>query len=339
MSKKLPTFSIICETENLATAGSRKLLNSLESLAHQEVSPLSAEEFLVMITGDVPPEVLEESQARYPWAQFRALPEEVGYYEAKMRGAEMATGEIVVFCDSDCGYLPDWLKCLLGYLAEHPEVNIVRGETSTLIQNSYDLALAFYYAFDRFSGRSAPYQSLSYFYHGVAFRRDFLLDNPVPFHLPTLRRQCSLHLQAIYHVTQEKVWVIPRAKVLHPTLPLHYSGWRFLLQGRDNVLEASFGEVIKNYPENGTLPGLLRRLQEEKFDRSRVKLRHCFRPVPWGRMRAIFKENGRFWILAPGASLFFIWFFLMRSIGTIISYYFPDLVIDAYMRNTGGSRK
>lgn len=53
--ERLPSFSIVLETENLANADINKLSESLNSLVNQDLSPTQANEVLLIDSGDVPP--------------------------------------------------------------------------------------------------------------------------------------------------------------------------------------------------------------------------------------------------------------------------------------------
>jgi hypothetical protein len=93
---KFPSFSIVYETENLESVELENIYRSLSSLAAQDISPAQANEFLIIDSGDAPAEVIEQLCSMYPWITVRRVPE-IGYYEAKMMGATLVTGEIIVF--------------------------------------------------------------------------------------------------------------------------------------------------------------------------------------------------------------------------------------------------
>ncbi len=56
--EKLPSFSMVLETENLVNADINGLSESLKSLVNQELLPQGANEFFIIDSGDVPPEKL-----------------------------------------------------------------------------------------------------------------------------------------------------------------------------------------------------------------------------------------------------------------------------------------
>ena len=105
---KLPSFSLIYETENLCSVELENIYRSLASLASQTISITDANEFLIIDGGYAPDEVITELCDRYPWITIKRI-SGIGYYKAKMTGAELATGDIIIYCDSDCVYTSNWL--------------------------------------------------------------------------------------------------------------------------------------------------------------------------------------------------------------------------------------
>ena len=107
------TFSIILETENLETSNISGLTRSIATLNHQIPSPELANEVFLIDSGNTPRALLTQLQAMYPWLTVKTVPEDTSYYESKMLGAQWATGELVVYYDSDCIYDRHWLSSLL----------------------------------------------------------------------------------------------------------------------------------------------------------------------------------------------------------------------------------
>lgn len=167
---KLPSFSIIIETENLSSAELEGFSQCLTALAAQDLSPENANEVLIVESGDVPADVIERLHADYPWITFRRIESGIGYYEAKMNGATLATGDIIVLCDSDCTYKSSWLRNILTPFSENPDIQVVAGETTTPASSPYSVAIALTYIFPRFSHQKVLSSSSSYFCNNVAFR-------------------------------------------------------------------------------------------------------------------------------------------------------------------------
>ncbi|WNC87768.1 glycosyltransferase family A protein [Thermosynechococcus sp. QKsg1] len=126
----LPTFSIILETENLANADMAGLHCALQSLASQDLPPTAANEVLLLETGDAPQAYLAQLAEAYPWLTFCAVPKALGYYEVKMWAAEKATGEVIVYCDSDCCYERSWLQRMVMSFTANEQIQVLAGETA-----------------------------------------------------------------------------------------------------------------------------------------------------------------------------------------------------------------
>ncbi|MBE9224361.1 glycosyltransferase [Phormidium sp. LEGE 05292] len=230
---KLPSFSIIVETENLASAELEGLYLSLDSIASQDISPELAKEVLILESGDVPQEMMEQLTNKYPWLSMRRITADVDYYAAKMTGVSLTTGDVIVLADSDCIYQQNWLRNLLAPFAEDNNVNVVAGETTTSARGAYGLAIALTYIFPRFSHSNNLEKTQYYFCNNVAFRRSFLLKYPIPLNLPVCRGNCVIH--ANYLIKQgETIWKQPKSRASHaaPNGKAHFV-WRFLLYGYD----------------------------------------------------------------------------------------------------------
>ncbi len=229
---KLPSFSIILETENLAQADLQGLLRSLSCLDAQTPSPRVANEVLLIDSGDTPALLLEQICQQYPWLKVAEAPEGTEYYDAKMLGARLATGEVVVFYDSDCLYEPDWLyQILVGF--QRPGVQVVAGETRTSGVGLYGTAMAISYIFPQYSGESDLQPASQYFLNNVAFRRDLLMSYPIPRDLPLYRGNCVVHARQLVELGQT-IWRQPLARASHaPPNGLGHFFWRFLLIGHD----------------------------------------------------------------------------------------------------------
>ncbi len=235
-SVALPSFSIVIETENLSVTEIAGLEESLDSLARQSPSPAEANEVLIIESGDTPAAVLERVCVQYPWVRIVAISADIDYYDAKMEGARRATGEIVIYADSDCVYEPDWIRSLLAPFTAYPDIQMLGGETAIRGTGPYAIANAISFFFDGHSNATDLYGSATYFFNNVAFRRRFLLDNPVDHNLPLYRGHCVLHS---HHMRRSGVtiWRQPRARAHHaPPHGLFNFLWRYLLIGRDNAV-------------------------------------------------------------------------------------------------------
>ena len=224
------TFSIILETENLATSDIKGLQKSIASLAAQ--FPEQANEILLIDSGNTPKELLESLQLSYPWLKIKTVPLETEYYESKMLGFEWTTGEIVVYYDSDCIYERNWLTTLISSF-DNVNIQIVGGETTTDGVGLYETAMALCYVFPQYSGRSNLFSVNQYFLNNVAFRRSVLEAIPIPTNLPLYRGNCVIHAQTLL-AAGYTIWRQPKARSLHaPPNGLNHWFKRFLLIGHD----------------------------------------------------------------------------------------------------------
>lgn len=231
--KPLPSFSIVLETENLVNADIEGLSKSLSSLVNQDISPSQANEVWLIDSGDAPADLLDQLCDRYPWIKVKQAPVSIGYYGAKMLGAQLSTGEVIVYCDSDCVYEPVWLRTILSTFAQSAEIQAVAGETTTRGVGLYGTAMALTYIFPQYSGETDLAPSTQYFLNNVAFRRQFLLDNPIPAELPLYRGNCVIHARNITSAGYT-IWRQPKARATHaPPNGLSHFFWRFLLIGYD----------------------------------------------------------------------------------------------------------
>ncbi|MGD2183590.1 glycosyltransferase [Lusitaniella coriacea] len=231
--EQLPRFSIVLETENLANADLNGLSESLASLAAQDVSPTCAQEVWLIDSGDTPLDLLQELRDRYAWIKVYSAPLGTGYYEAKMLGAKQSTGEVVVYFDSDCVYESHWLRSILSPFVRDTTIQVVAGETMTRGLGIYGTAMVMAYIFPPFSGQTTLMKTEGYFLNNVAFRRDFLLANPIPNELPLYRGNCAIHAQNLLR-SGYSIWQQPQARATHapPSSVAHFF-WRFLLIGHD----------------------------------------------------------------------------------------------------------
>ena len=229
----LPSFSIVLETVNLADADPIILSQCLRTLADQELPPSWANEVLLVDSGTVPSDVLRDLCAPYPWITVHRILPGTGYYDAQMQGVSFATGDVVVFCDSDCTYESMWLRSILTPFSQTPDIQVVAGETTTRIVGPYGVAMALTYYFPRLTRREALYKSRGYHFNNVAFRRDLLRRHPIPSGLPLHRGNTEIHALSLRH-RGYPIWTQPKARATHP-LPKGLSDflWDFLLMGHD----------------------------------------------------------------------------------------------------------
>jgi glycosyltransferase involved in cell wall biosynthesis len=214
-----PSFSIVVETENLETADRRRLLDALDSLAAQSISPQLAREVVLISTGRIDQLGIQTIRRRFPWIVIHTASEPVDYYGAKALGAELTTGEVVVFFDSDVRYEARWLESILESMTSHPDAEVVSGETTVGVSGPYTLAVLLSWAFPPWSQRDRAYPTTGYAANNVAFRRRRLVATPIPLGTGLRRGNCTLHAHQMVRagVTMLR---IPQARAVHPMLPL-----------------------------------------------------------------------------------------------------------------------
>ncbi len=318
----LPSFSIVLETENLANADLDGLANSLASLAEQDLSPAQAKEVILIDSGDAPPELLQQLCDRYPWVQVCTAPLGTGYYKAKMLGAELATGEVVVYFDSDCLYERDWLRQMLAPFADDERIQIVAGETQTRGRGPYGTAMALTYIFPRFSNQQQLAPTPQYYLNNVAFRRDFLLQHPMPTELPLYRGHCAIHASDLRHAGYT-IWRQPRARAHHaPPANLSHFFWRFLAIGYDYYWQkrvmASDGRSRAQLDRRDPVAGFRGKLQ-----------------TFWERAGRMFAQQPQHWLYLPLALPIVLASVLLIAGGYLLTVLRPNYVLRTYNRILG----
>jgi glycosyltransferase involved in cell wall biosynthesis len=126
------THSLVLETHNLE-GGDGDIASGLERLLvrlTQQTYPLAKlADFVITHRGvDAKGRAKCEQLAGVP-IRWLELPDDVGYYEAKNKGVDVATGDVVVLADADCWPDPDWLEAILSPFTD-PNVRAVAGRTT-----------------------------------------------------------------------------------------------------------------------------------------------------------------------------------------------------------------
>ena len=312
----LPSFSLILETENLANADFKGLSKSLATLANQDISPIYANEVLLIDSGDTPTFILEHLCEQYPWIKVHHTQSPTGYYQAKMLGAEIVTGEIVVYFDSDCIYDSNWLRNILTPFTQSEDIQIVAGETMTRGKGAYGTAMALTYIFPQHSGQKTLTRTAQYFLNNVAFRREFLLNNPIPTALPLYRGNCVIHARNLQN-NGYIIWKQSQSRASHaPPNGFSHFFWRFLLIGHDlywqnRLLAKAKYAAKKNDPD--PMSGLKGKLL-----------------VFSDRVVKMWAENPRQFIYLPLAIPIVISSLALIFTGYVITVFQPKYLLDVY---------
>ena len=314
LKTQLPSFSLILETENLANADLKGLSKSLETLANQDISPTCANEVLLIDSGDTPIHILEHLCEQYPWIKVHHAQLGTGYYKAKMLGAELVTGEIVVYFDSDCIYQPNWLRSILTAFSQREDIQVVAGETMTLSKGAYGTAMALTYIFPQHSRDKSLTPTAQYFLNNVAFRREFLLSNPIPTDLPLYRGNCVIHARNLQD-SGYTIWKQSQARATHaPPNGLSHFFWRFLLIGHDY------------YWQNR----LLAKAAAETSDRNPMNSFKGKLEIFSDRVKKMWADNPRQFIYLPLAIPIVIAALALIFTGYFVTIVKPKLLLEVY---------
>jgi GT2 family glycosyltransferase len=227
------SFSIVIETANLRTADPNRLVASLDSIASQVPSPALARGVVLLDSGEAPPALLETLRARYPWISIQRLPAGTDYGDQKSLAVSFASGEVLVFADSDCLYRPEWLASLLETFANRPDIEVLAGETAIAITGPFTLAMALVFFFPRFSYETEVAPARGFYGNNVAFRREVFLRCPFPSGLPIYRGQNVVYSRLL-RSAGIAIWRQPRARSVHsPPEGVWSALRRFFWTGRD----------------------------------------------------------------------------------------------------------
>lgn len=334
----LPSFSIVLETENLANADLKGLSKSLASLANQDLPLTLANEVLPIDSGDTPLDLLNCACQQYPWIKIHQIQLSAGYYRAKMLGAQIVTGEIVVYSDSDCIYQNNWLRNILTPFTQGDDIQIVAGETRTRGKGPYGTAMALTYIFPQYSDEKGLVKTYQYFLNNVAFRRDFLLKNQIPAELPLYRGNCAIHACKLLEQGYA-IWKQPKAKATHaPPNGLSHFCWRFLLIGHDYFWQKRLlAKVNKFSAKSGSYPTgyksvsaylSAQKLSGEFMFGIKGKLQVLFE-----RFKGMLAEEPLHLIYLPFAVPIVIAAMNLIAIGYIITIFKPHYLLNLYEEN------
>jgi len=280
MTQALPTFSINIETANVPDIKPARFARALKSLAEQDHPVTQAKEIILSDNGLWPAELIRDLCAPYPWIRITPVPHGAGYVDCKMLAVPHMSGEIVLFSDCDVIYERSWLRQMLAAFSEHPEIEVLSGNTSTEESareaGIYGLAMAIAYLFPYFSDRKDIGTKNHYDANSVGFRRELLLRYPGPVDLPASRANLYIH-NILLRRKGFTIWQQPKARCHHP-VP---EGWtnfigEFWRLGQDSAYVSHFFRDFsgRTYLEKTRLKGF--------FDRVVQVLRHD--PSHWWRL-------------------------------------------------------
>lgn len=157
------------------------------------------------------------------------------YYALKNAGAAAASGDFIVFLDSDAVPEPGWLAALLAGFA-NPARGVIGGNTHIEPEGTYGKTFALTWFFPPRSEDGPPVLAGSFLANNVAFRRDAFL--PAGFELEEgLSKGACVRLARRLREAGIEIWRAPRARCSHPPPNgLAHFVSRAIAEGRDNAL-------------------------------------------------------------------------------------------------------
>lgn len=231
--------SLVMEYENatvIADGAADGVFGRLAEELTRQPKGRVAELILVHRTSDITASALEQLVRRSAPELERSLElrcvgrEGLRYYEMKNAGVREATGDVVVFLDSDSIPEPGWLEALLAPL-DDPRVIATSGHTYLAARDFYSRTMALIWFFPLRTGDERRQRRRSLNANNSAFRRDWIRAHPFPDN-PGFKVSCSL-LFAELERSGNPVVRAP-AFTQHEPLPGgRFFFWRAAVAGRD----------------------------------------------------------------------------------------------------------
>jgi len=246
------SFSIVLETENLGMAGLEDLKDTVASLEAQTFDFRKAHEIIIVAAGHVSPETSALIKSMYPWLTIHHVDRKLNYVEAKQIGASVATGDVIIYIDSDVVYESTWLENMLSGFDIAPGTSIVAGDTLIRGTSVYATAIQLGWMMDAQRARPHIYQTNHMYLNNFAIKREVMLRAPVFLNLPIYRATTVETLRQLKYMGY-CVMRVPNARGFH--LPPGNIGdlwWRALIYGADAVVKADFyflygGKVVEKF--------------------------------------------------------------------------------------------
>lgn len=238
-----PALSVVIEWENAKNSASDRASAMLRNLVRQleaERMRLRGPAELILVHDaeettasdvllSVQPELAGFS------GTVRTIPvDRLDYYQQKTTGASQASGDAILFVDSDIIPAPGWLSSLLDcYLSE--EADVVGGTTCISADSLYSKTFALFWFFPLERDAGARRRTDHFFANNVIFRASVFRDHPFPE--SNLVRGNCVQLAHVLQEHQKSIFIEPKAYVDHPPPNgiKHFVN-RALCQGHDNVI-------------------------------------------------------------------------------------------------------
>ncbi len=234
------TFSIVLETANLAINDLAQLKSALDTLYNQTLSVSNAKEVIVVDTGLVPIQEIQDVCRQYANIQIVRAQTNLDYYLTKAEGFKYTTADIVAFVDSDCTINSEWLESILQPF-DNPQIQIVTGETWHQIRTPYDLSVGLLWTLRPFTYGKQITEVASYYANNLAVRRQVLLEIPFVGSGENYRTGQSEHAHRLRQ-RNVQIWSQPRARAYHQVPKLKYIFKILFSNGRDTWLLSKQGK-------------------------------------------------------------------------------------------------
>lgn len=250
-----PDISIVIEWENVILADMGRSIRMLERLREQIPALERTVEVIVLFN----PEQIEKSILEHELFKrlgvddsspaFSLKAEGVRgkhYYDLKNEGVKLASGDIVVFLDSDV--IPDdgWLANLVGPLYEDKGLKLIGGNTYIDCGGVYSkaFALSWFYKL-RVHENHALVRNDLFHANNVAFRKEVIMKHPFPDMPEGVTRKSCVMLSRELEREGVPIWINTAAQVSHPAPNgIHHFFVRALAEGRDTVLSERPGSPV-----------------------------------------------------------------------------------------------
>ena len=237
---RVNSFSVVIETENLAIAGVESLDRCLGSLEQQTFDIRKANEVWLMVGTHLDPKDAEQVVARYPWVRPHVANAELSYFSSKRLGAQLSTGDVIVFADSDVAYEPEWLATLFRVRDHVGPGHVVASGTRLLIRNPYDFAVQTTWMMP-ILGRNDTIRAVKSFHlNNFSIDRQAMVDTPFDDDLPLYRGALGFWKRRLRNNGISFI-MVPGVIARHLAPP---AGWewflRMLVFGSDYVAKSEY---------------------------------------------------------------------------------------------------
>lgn len=239
-----PSFSVIMEWENARAAGAMRATRTLCELVAQ-VRELADEvdgppELIVLYEADaVDRDCIEAALSAAglydaPVSVKLRATEGSNYYDQKNQGADISSGDYLLFLDSDVVPEAGWLRALLGSLRKG--VDVVGGSTYVETDTFLGRAFALFWFFPLRSPSRGLVETTFFYANNVMFRRELFLAYKFP-DLPLYRGHCTV-LGWTLLKDGVRLYQQTNARVCHPPPSASHFVHRALSEGYDVVMRS-----------------------------------------------------------------------------------------------------